>query len=86
MELIEDPQPIYPDEAKKQKIEGMVTVGIVIDEDGKVISAKASSGPELLHGAAKDAAFKARFKPTTLNGKPVKVTGAMTYNFVLDKE
>lgn len=83
-ELIEAPQPVYPDEAKEQKIEGMVTVGIVIDEEGKVISAKPSSGPELLHGASRDAAFKARFKPTTLNGKPAKVTGAMTYNFVLD--
>jgi len=85
-EVIEAPQPIYPDEAKEQKVEGMVTVGIVIDEEGKVISAKVSSGPELLHAASRDAAFKARFKPTTLNGKPVKATGAMTYNFVLDKK
>jgi periplasmic protein TonB len=85
-ELIEAPQPIYPDEAKEQKIEGIVTVRIVIDEEGKVISAKVASGHQLLHGASKEAAFKARFKPTTVNGKPAKVSGAMTYNFVLDKK
>jgi TonB family protein len=85
-ELIEAPKPVYPDEAKKQKIEGLVVVKIVIGDNGNVISAKANSGPEALYGAAETAASKARFKPSTLNGKPVKVAGAMTYNFVLDKE
>ncbi|MFN2513449.1 MAG: M56 family metallopeptidase [Pyrinomonadaceae bacterium] len=85
-ELIEAPQPTYPDEAKEQKIEGVVTVSIVIDEEGKVISAKVASGHQLLHDASRDAAFKARFKPTTVSGKPAKVSGAMTYNFVLDKK
>lgn len=85
-ELIEAPQPIYPDEAKEQKVEGTVTVGIVIDEEGKVVSAKVVSGHQLLHDASKDAAFKARFKPTIVDGKPAKVSGAMTYNFVLDRK
>jgi TonB family protein len=85
-ELIEAPPPVYPDEAKKQKIEGTVIVAIVIGDDGNVISAKAKSGPEPLHAAAETAASKARFKLTTVNGKPAKVAGAMTYNFVLDKK
>lgn len=84
--LIEAPQPVYPDEAKEQKIEGIVVVAIVIGDDGNVILAKAKSGPEALYAASEQAASKARFKPTMLNGEPVKVTGAMTYNFVLDKE
>jgi TonB family protein len=83
--LIEAPQPVYPEEAKKQKIEGTVVVAIVIGDDGNVISAKAKSGPEPLYGAAETAASKARFKPSTVNGKRAKVVGAMTYNFVLDK-
>lgn len=85
-ELIEAPKPIYPDEAKAKKIEGRVTVSIVIGEEGNVISARPTSGPDLLQGAAKDAALKARFKPTSVNGKPAKVAGAMTYNFVLDEK
>ena len=82
--LIEAPKPIYPPEAREKKVEGEVTVSIVIGEEGTVISARPTSGPELLQGAAKDAALKARFHPTVVNGKPAKVSGAMTYNFVLD--
>lgn len=85
-ELIEAPKPIYPDEAKRQKIEGRVTVEIVIGEDGNVISARPRSGHELLQGAAKEAALKARFKPTLVDGKPAKVSGAMTYDFELDEK
>ncbi len=82
--LIEAPKPIYPQEARDKKVEGQVTVSIVIGEEGTVISARPTSGPELLQGAAKDAALKARFHPTIVNGKPAKVSGALTYNFVLD--
>lgn len=84
--LIEAPRPIYPPEAREKKVEGQVTVSIVIGEEGTVISARPTSGPELLQGAAKDAALKARFHPTVVNGKPAKVSGAMTYDFVLDEK
>lgn len=84
--LIEAPKPIYPPEAREKKVEGQVTVSIVIGEEGTVISARPTSGPELLQGAAKDAALKARFHPTVVNGKPAKVSGAMTYDFVLDEK
>jgi protein TonB len=85
-ELIEAPPPVYPEEARKQKIEGTVAVTITIGNDGNVIFAKARSGPEALYGAAEAAASKARFKPTTVNEKPAKVAAVMTYNFVLDKK
>ena len=84
--LIEAPPPVYPPDAKEQKIEGLVSVEIVINEEGNVISAKPGSGPEALHGAARDAALKARFRPTLVDGKAAKVAGAMSYNFVLDKK
>ena len=61
--LIEAPQPVYPVEAREKKIEGEVSVAIVIGEDGNVVSAKPTSGPEELQGAAREAAFKARFQP-----------------------
>ena len=56
---------------------------ITIDEGGNVISAKAVTGPPLLQGAAVAAAREAKFTPTSLCGHPVKVTGVVTYNFVL---
>ncbi|MBV9927773.1 MAG: energy transducer TonB [Acidobacteria bacterium] len=80
---IKKPQPSYPAEAKMARAQGTVAVQIVIDEEGKVASAKAVSGPTPLHGASVEAARKARFEPTTLCGKPVKVTGVITYGFVL---
>jgi protein TonB len=58
-------------------------VQILVDEQGRVVSAKATSGNPLLQAAAVQAAYRARFTPTLLSGQPVKVTGSITYNFVL---
>ena len=80
---IEKPAPPYPPIAKAANVEGAVAVQIVIDEHGRVISAKATSGPPLLLSAAVQAAYRASFTPTVLGGQPVKVTGSITYNFVL---
>ncbi|MDT5155963.1 MAG: periplasmic protein TonB [Acidobacteriota bacterium] len=80
---IEKPAPPYPIIARTAGVQGPVAVQIVVDELGHVISAKATSGNPLLQGAAVQAAYKARFTPTLLSGQPVKVTGSITYNFVL---
>ena len=77
------PSPGYPDTARKMRASGMVTVDVVIDEEGKVISAKASAGPTILREAAVTAAMRARFSPTTLSGQPVKVSGVINYKFSL---
>jgi len=42
------------------------------------------SGHPLLQQAAVAAARQAKFTPTKLNGSPVKVSGILTYNFVLE--
>jgi protein TonB len=81
---ISKPAPPYPMIAKEGRIQGPVAVQIVIDEQGRVISARATSGHPLLQAAAVQAAYQARFSPTLLNGQPVKVTGSITYNFVLN--
>jgi protein TonB len=77
------PQPPYPPLAKQIKAQGAVNVQILVDEQGKVVSAQAVSGNPMLLAAAKDAALRARFTPTILSGVPVKVQGVITYNFVL---
>ena len=77
------PKPAYPPIAKQMRAHGPVSVQVLIDESGKVVSATAVKGnPVLLHAAEK-AAFQARFKPTRLSDQPVKVSGVITYNFVL---
>jgi TonB family protein len=72
---------VFPEEAKRLKVSGRVTVRVVIDENGKVISAKATDGPIPLREAAEDAARKAAFAPTAQDGITVKVTGLLTYDF-----
>ncbi|HST52054.1 MAG TPA: energy transducer TonB [Pyrinomonadaceae bacterium] len=78
------PAPPYPLIAKQTRTQGTVVVQIVIDEQGHVISAKALSGNPLLQAAAVQAANQAHFTPTFLGGQAVKVTGSITYNFVLN--
>ena len=80
---VSKPQPVYPPEAKAAGAQGTVTVRIVVDEEGKVVEAVAVAGHPLLREAAAGAARLARFSPTRLSGQPVKVTGVVTYNFVL---
>jgi protein TonB len=75
------PTPAYPSAARSMRIAGKVTVQVLIDEDGNVVSASAASGHPLLKAAAVDAARRAKFSPTLLSGQPVKVSGVITYNF-----
>ena len=77
------PQPAYPTMARQIRIQGAVNVQILVDEQGRVISAQVVSGHPLLRASSKDAAMRARFTPTVLNGQAVKVQGVITYNFVL---
>lgn len=75
------PKPTYPRPAIVLNLEGTVKVQVTIDENGNVVSARAAEGHPLLRGVSEQAARGAKFKPTTLNGVPVKVTGIITYNF-----
>jgi len=82
-QAIELPKPNYPPMARQIRLQGMVTVQVLIDEKGKVVSAKAVSGHPLLVVEAQRAAMQARFSPTMIGDQPVKVSGVITYNFVM---
>lgn len=80
--VIELPQPEYPALAARAHVSGQVQVQLVIGLEGEVIAAHAINGHPLLQASAVSAARKARFTPTLLEGKPVKVAGVIVYNFV----
>ncbi|HTH51886.1 MAG TPA: TonB family protein [Pyrinomonadaceae bacterium] len=80
---IDLPKPTYSAAAKAVHAGGTVTVQVMLDESGRVVSASALGGHVLLRAAALDAARRARFSPTLLSGVPVKVTGVIVYNFVV---
>ncbi len=75
------PKPPYPPAARAVRASGTVTVQVLVDESGNVVSASAISGHPLLRAAAASAARGAKFNPTLLSGQPVKVSGVLTYNF-----
>lgn len=76
------PKPVYSAAALAVKAQGKVDVQVMIDEQGRVVSAKAINGHPLLRASAEDAARRAKFSPTYLSKVPVKVTGVITYNFI----
>ena len=80
-QAIDLPKPTYPAEAKKNHVTGQVQVKVLVDETGKVISAEAEFGPELLRAAAVEAAKRARFKPLVVNEVHLKFFGILTYDF-----
>jgi TonB family protein len=77
-------QPAYPPAARAVRAKGAVSVQVLVDEKGEVVSATAVSGHPLLRAAAVQAARKARFTPTKLSGVPVKVSGVLTFNFSVE--
>jgi protein TonB len=77
------PQPPYPAIARTAGIQGRVSVQVLIDEHGNVVSATAIDGHPMLKLAAQKAAMQAKFKPTLLSEQPVKVSGVITYDFKL---
>lgn len=83
-EALSLPVPTYPPIARQTRTQGTVIVHVLIDEEGKVIQAKATSGNPLLIPEAQKAALRARFSPTILGDQKVKVSGVITYNFVLN--
>ena len=79
------PKPIYPPIARQTGTQGVVNVQVLIDERGNVISAKAVSGNPLLIIEAQKAAYLAKFSPAFIGEQPVKVSGVISYNFVISR-
>jgi TonB family protein len=73
--------PVYPASARSVNAFGKVQVRIVVSEAGRVIEATAINGHPALRGSAMDAARKWVYKPTILNGAPVKVETILTFSF-----
>lgn len=73
------PRPEYTKEARDFCAKGKVEVEVLVDKHGKVISANAISGDEILYATSVAAARKAIFQNRI--GLPVKRTGLLVYNF-----
>ena len=76
--------PVYPEEARKEKIEGKVILKVVVNVDGSVSDVSVLEGPEVFHQAVIDAVSQSRFRPGKHNGKVVPVWMVMPIEFSLD--
>ena len=74
------PQPKLTEEAKRQKESGKITVSVLVDENGKVVSAKAMNGAAVLREIAEEAARQTTFKPMTQDGIVVRVKGQLVFD------
>ncbi len=81
--IIQKVQPIYPPEAKAQRIQGVVLFTVNIGKDGTVQNITLVSGDPILAQAASEAVQKWVYKPTLLNGDPVEVVTQVKVNFTL---
>jgi ankyrin repeat protein len=75
------PKPTLPDTDERTGLSGSITVEVIVDEQGDVISAKAVSGPLAFRAVSEQAARKAKFNPTRLSGVPVKLSGIIIYKY-----
>jgi len=76
IQLVHMVKPVYPAEAKKARIQGLVKIDALISKDGEVVEATALGGPEVLRPAALAAVRQWRYKPL---GVEVKTTIHVNY-------
>lgn len=80
---IRDAVPTYPAIAQAARVEGTVIIDAVIDEQGRVQSARVLRSIPLLDQAALAAVREWAYTPTLLNGVPVPVVMTVTVRFSL---
>jgi TonB family protein len=83
--LIQQVQPIYPEQAQVRGIQGTVLIEAVIFKDGSIGTMRVLNklaDPELVD-AAVEAVKNWRYEPTLLNGQPIEIVTTITVNFRL---
>jgi len=74
-------RPQYPQEAFVKKIEGTVEVEILIDANGRVVSARVVRSIPLLDAAAVQTVYQWIFSPAMKNGRPVSTRAMAPVTF-----
>ena len=76
-----NPQPVYPEAARKKGIEGDVILKITISTTGQVTAVKVVKGDPVFSEAAVAMVKTWRYKPAMLDGKPVAVSRLVNVQF-----
>jgi TonB family protein len=79
--LIHRVEPVYPPEARRANLQGVIALDIVVGRDGSVANMRALNGPDVLARAAMDALRWWRFEPYRVNGEPAVVETTVAVEF-----
>jgi TonB family protein len=72
---------IYPYEAERDQRQGQVIVKMIVDEQGNVVDVIAENGDPIFQKPALDAARKWKYQPYLKDGKPVRFSVRVPFNF-----
>lgn len=82
-ELIHKVDPVYPLQARTERLTGAVVLEVRIAENGTVRDIRTVSGDSQLAGAAVEAVRQWQYAPTLLDGSPIETTRQVTVIFKL---
>jgi TonB family protein len=80
---VTDAKPVYPPIAQSARVQGVVILEALIDDQGNLVNARVVRSIPLLDGAAIDAVSKWKYTPADLDGRLVAVVMTVTVNFRL---
>jgi len=85
-EAIRSVEPKYPERAREAEAEGDVLVEVIIDENGRVVSARVIDSDTIgaLEDAAVEAAYKFLFRPARQGDVPVRCRVVIPFSFTLN--
>jgi len=82
--LLEKVDPVYPEEARKERVEGVVILEATTDKGGKVVKTRVlRSVDPLLDNAAVEAVEQWKYAPAVIGGKPTGIIFTVTCRFKL---
>jgi len=73
--------PDYPEAARRENLQGVIVLDVVVGRDGSVLDMHAVNGPAVLAQAAMDALRWWRFEPYRVDGQPVVVETTVAVEF-----
>jgi TonB family protein len=81
--LVHRVSPVYPDEAQRRGVEGVVWLHVETDENGRVTQVKLIQGHPLLVDSSIEAVREWRYRPVEIDGRRVPAAFAVEVEFRL---
>jgi len=79
--LIHRVEPMFPEEARRANMEGIIALDIVVGRDGSVVSMRPLNGPDVLARSAMDALRWWKFEPYRVNGEATAAETTVAVEF-----